>query len=77
MTRGAGSPPRIEKLRAAGTSYDDMAVFYRTNHGDVCLEDMFLRPVAYKIVGGTRFFDRAEIRDVMAYLKMIVNPRTR
>ena len=65
----------IEKLRAAGTSYDDMAVFYRTNAQSRILEDMFLRAgVPYKIVGGTRFFDRAEIRDVMAYLKMIVNP---
>ena len=65
----------IEKLRTAGTSYDDMAVFYRTNAQSRILEDMFLRAgVPYKIVGGTRFFDRAEIRDVMAYLKMIVNP---
>lgn len=65
----------IEKLRAGGMSYDDMAVFYRTNAQSRILEDMFLRAgVPYKIVGGTRFFDRAEIRDVMAYLKMIVNP---
>lgn len=65
----------IEKLHAKGTSYDDIAVFYRTNAQSRILEDMFLRAgVSYKIVGGTRFFDRAEIRDVMAYLKMIVNP---
>ena len=65
----------IEKLRAGGMSYDDIAVFYRTNAQSRILEDMFLRAgVPYKIVGGTRFFDRAEIRDVMAYLKMIVNP---
>ena len=65
----------IEKLRASGTSYDDIAVFYRTNAQSRILEDMFLRAgVPYKIVGGTRFFDRAEIRDVMAYLKMVVNP---
>ena len=65
----------IEKLRAGGTSYDDIAVFYRTNAQSRVLEDMFLRAgVPYKIVGGTRFFDRAEIRDVMAYLKMVVNP---
>ena len=65
----------IEKLHAKGTSYDDIAVFYRTNAQSRILEDMFLRAgVPYKIVGGTRFFDRAEIRDVMAYLKMIVNP---
>ncbi len=65
----------IEKLRAGGMSYDDIAVFYRTNAQSRILEDMFLRAgVPYKIVGGTRFFDRAEIRDVMAYLKMVVNP---
>ena len=65
----------VEKLHAKGTSYDDIAVFYRTNAQSRILEDMFLRAgVPYKIVGGTRFFDRAEIRDVMAYLKMIVNP---
>ena len=65
----------IEKLKLQGMSYDDIAVFYRTNAQSRILEDMFLRAgVPYRIVGGTRFFDRAEIRDVMAYLKMIVNP---
>ena len=65
----------IEKLHDAGTSYDDIAVFYRTNAQSRVLEDMFLRAgVPYKIVGGTRFFDRAEVRDVMAYLKAVVNP---
>ncbi len=65
----------IEKLHDGGTSYDDIAVFYRTNAQSRILEDMFLRAgVPYKIVGGTRFFDRAEIRDVTAYLKAVVNP---
>ena len=65
----------IEKLHDRGTSYDDVAVFYRTNAQSRTLEDMFPRAgVPYKIVGGTRFFDRAEIRDVMAYLKLVVNP---
>ena len=65
----------IERLHDGATSYDDMAVFYRTNAQSRILEDMFLRAgVPYKIVGGTRFFDRAEIRDVMAYLKLVVNP---
>lgn len=65
----------IEKLHDAGTSYDDIAVFYRTNAQSRILEDMFLRAgVPYKIVGGTRFFDRAEVRDIMAYLKAVVNP---
>lgn len=66
---------QIEKLHDTGTSYDDMAVFYRTNAQSRVLEDMLLRAgVPYKLVGGTRFFDRAEIRDVMAYLKLVVNP---
>ena len=66
---------QIEKIHETGTSYDDMAVFYRTNAQSRILEDMLLRAgVPYKIVGGTRFFDRAEIRDVMAYLKLVVNP---
>ena len=66
---------QIEKLHDAGTSYDEMAVFYRTNAQSRILEDMLLRAgVPYKLVGGTRFFDRAEIRDVMAYLKLVVNP---
>ena len=65
----------IEKLHDGGESYDDMAVFYRTNAQSRILEDMFLRAgVPYKIVGGTRFFDRAEVRDVMAYLKAVCNP---
>lgn len=66
----------IEKLHDNGTAFGDIAVFYRTNAQSRILEDMLLRAgVPYKIVGGTRFFDRAEIRDVMAYLKAIVNPR--
>lgn len=65
----------IEKLHDKGASYDDMAVFYRTNAQSRILEDMFLRAgVPYKVVGGTRFFDRQEVRDVMAYLKVVVNP---
>lgn len=65
----------IEKLHGSGISYDDVAVFYRTNAQSRMLEDMLLRAgVPYRIVGGTRFFDRAEIRDVMAYLTLVVNP---
>lgn len=72
---GAWIGSEIEKLHDKGMSYDDIAVFYRTNAQSRILEDMLLRAgVPYKIVGGTRFFDRAEIRDVMAYLKVVVNP---
>ncbi len=66
----------IEQRHGEGISYDDMAVFYRTNAQSRMLEDMLLRAgVPYRIVGGTRFFDRAEIRDVMAYLTLVVNPQ--
>lgn len=66
---------QIEKLKDAGTSYNQMAVFYRTNAQSRTLEDMLLRAgVPYRLVGGTRFFDRAEIKDVMAYLTLVVNP---
>jgi len=66
----------VERLvRVEGRRYTDFAVFYRTNAQSRSLEDAMLRAgVPYRIVGGTRFFDRAEIRDVMAYLKVVVNP---
>ncbi len=65
----------IEHQHGNGTSYNQIAVFYRTNAQSRMLEDMMLRAgVPYRIVGGTRFFDRAEIRDVMAYLTLAVNP---
>lgn len=65
----------IDHLHAEGHSYDEIAVFYRTNAQSRSLEDMLLRAgVPYRIVGGTRFFDRAEIRDVMAYLTLLENP---
>ncbi len=66
---------QIEKNVARGYRYSDMAVFYRTNAQSRTIEDMFLRVgIPYQIAGGTRFFDRAEIRDVMAYLNLVVNP---
>jgi len=65
----------IEHQHGEGISYDQMAVFYRTNAQSRMLEDMLLRAgVPYRLVGGTRFCDRAEIRDVMAYLALVVNP---
>lgn len=66
----------IERLiRRENRDYRDVAVFYRTNAQSRVLEDAFMRTgIPYRIVGGTRFFDRAEIRDTMAYLKVVVNP---
>lgn len=65
----------IERLHGGGASYTTMALFYRTNAQSRVLEDMLLRAgVPYRIVGGTKFFDRAEIRHVMAYLSLVENP---
>ena len=53
----------------------DMAVFYRTNAQSRVIEEQFLRAgIPYRVVGGTRFYDRREIKDAMAYLKAVVNP---
>jgi DNA helicase-2/ATP-dependent DNA helicase PcrA len=66
----------IERLvRDEGRALSEFAVFYRTNAQSRVLEDAFVRSgVPYRIVGGTRFFERAEIRDVLAYLRVMVNP---
>ena len=66
----------IERLvRTEHRHYTDFAIFYRTNAQSRVLEDGLMRAgIVYRIVGGTRFFDRAEIRDTMAYLKAVVNP---
>ena len=55
--------------------WGDMAVFYRTNAQSRALEEYLVRVnIPYKVVGGTRFYDRREIKDAMAYLKAVVNP---
>lgn len=58
--------------------YSDFAVLYRTNAQSRAIEEIFLRySLPYKIIGGTRFYDRAEIKDVIAYLKLIYQPYDR
>ncbi len=53
----------------------DVAVFYRTNAQSRVLEEVFLRAgIAYRVVGGTRFYDRKEVKDALAYLRVVVNP---
>ncbi|WP_298041423.1 ATP-dependent helicase, partial [uncultured Microbacterium sp.] len=65
----------VETLRRAGVPYSEMAVFYRTNSQSRALEEIFIRSaVPYKIMGGTKFYDRAEIKDALAYLIAVVNP---
>src|SRR5215217_3345584 len=65
----------IERLVDQGGSRDDIAVFYRANAQSRVLEDMLVRfGVAYQVIGGTRFYERAEIKDALAYLTLLVNP---
>ena len=65
----------IEGLVEAGGSRDEIAVFYRTNAQSRVLEDMLVRyGVSYQVIGGTRFYERAEIKDALAYLNLLVNP---
>ena len=65
----------ISKLRDTGVAYSDMAVFYRTNSQTRALEDIFIRSaLPYKVLGGTKFYERAEIKDAMAYLITVANP---
>ena len=55
--------------------FDEMAVFYRTNAQSRAVEEQLVKAeVPYRLVGGTRFYDRREVRDAMAYLKAVVNP---
>src|SRR5579884_808253 len=56
-------------------TYDDVAVFYRTNNSSRSLEEVFIRAgIPYKVVGGVRFYERKEIRDIVAYLRVLDNP---
>jgi DNA helicase-2/ATP-dependent DNA helicase PcrA len=65
----------VEALRRAGMPYGEMAVFYRTNSQSRALEEIFIRSaVPYKIMGGTKFYERAEIKDALAYLVAVANP---
>jgi DNA helicase-2/ATP-dependent DNA helicase PcrA len=65
----------IEALHGGGLAYSDMAVFYRTNSQSRALEEIFIRSaVPYRIMGGTRFYERAEIKDALAYLTAVANP---
>ena len=66
----------IDRLVDSGeANYSDVAVFYRTNNSSRVIEDVFVRlGLPYKVVGGTRFYERKEVRDVVAYLKAVANP---
>ncbi len=66
----------IDALVASGEiTYNDVAVFYRTNNSSRSVEEVFIRAgIPYKVVGGVRFYERREIRDIVAYLRVLDNP---
>ncbi|PRI11505.1 ATP-dependent helicase [Leucobacter massiliensis] len=65
----------IEDLHREGVAYGDIAVFYRTNSQTRALEELLIRSaIPYRVLGGTKFYERAEIKDAMAYLTSIANP---
>jgi DNA helicase II / ATP-dependent DNA helicase PcrA len=66
----------IERLRDdEAISAREVAIFYRTNAQSRVLEDTLVRfGVAYQVIGGTKFYERAEIKDALAYLTLLVNP---
>src|SRR5712691_1154396 len=66
---------RIASLVEEGFNGDEIAVFYRTNAQSRVLEDVLVRQgIAYQVIGGPRFYERAEIKDLIAYLQVIDNP---
>jgi DNA helicase-2/ATP-dependent DNA helicase PcrA len=66
----------IDALAANGDiTYNDVAVFYRTNNSSRPVEEVVIRAgIPYKVVGGVRFYERREIRDIVAYLRVLDNP---
>ena len=65
----------IEDLHRGGLDYNDIAVFYRTNSQTRALEELLIRSaIPYRVLGGTKFYERAEVKDAMAYLTSIANP---
>jgi DNA helicase-2/ATP-dependent DNA helicase PcrA len=66
---------QIKELTGKGTALNDMSVFYRVNAQSRALEEAFVRnKIPYQIVRGVEFYRRKEIRDLLAYLKVLVNP---
>ncbi len=66
---------KIKKAIAEGKTYRDFAVLYRTNAQSRVVEEVFVKSnIPYGIVGGTKFYDRKEVKDVLAYLRLISNP---
>ncbi len=67
---------KIMEKQRQGISYQEMAVLYRTNAQSRNLEEHFIRNnIPYKIIGGLRFYSRKEVKDIIAYLRVIHNPQ--
>lgn len=65
----------IVELTSGGMAYSDVAVFYRTNAQTRALEEVLIRSaIPYRVIGGTKFYERAEVKDAMAYLITVANP---
>jgi DNA helicase II / ATP-dependent DNA helicase PcrA len=66
----------ILRLRAAeNLAWGDVAIFYRTNAQSRALEDSFIfTGIPYKVVGGAKFYDRREVKDILAYVRVLANP---
>jgi DNA helicase II / ATP-dependent DNA helicase PcrA len=65
----------LERLAEEGVSRDEIAVFYRMNAQSRVLEDTLVRfEIPYQVIGGTKFYERAEIKDAIAYLQLLCNP---
>jgi DNA helicase II / ATP-dependent DNA helicase PcrA len=66
----------IEKLITRGYEFHDLAILYRTNAQSRVLEEALLHQgIPYTLVGGVRFYDRKEVKDVLCYLRLLVNPK--
>ena len=66
----------LDRMRTARAQYQDFAILYRTNAQSRALEEQLRRRnIPYMIYSGNSFFDRAEVKDMMAYFKLVVNPR--
>ena len=66
----------LERMRSRRAQYQDFAILYRTNSQSRALEEQLRRRnIPYMIYSGNSFFDRAEVKDMMAYFKLVVNPR--
>ncbi|PLR99212.1 DNA helicase PcrA [Bacillus sp. T33-2] len=66
---------KIQELVRSGRKYSNIAILYRTNAQSRVIEEAFLKSnIEYSIVGGIKFYDRKEIKDILAYLRLIANP---